>query len=147
VRVRSQGVQPEQLSARAPTDSPQLYAGALYIHSNLTDRLGNAAPSPRLFLLQVWSVGVFSIGINEYPTFACSFPRPPPLPPQSASYMIFPSAMLFRFDFDAPSHSLSPPVSHHRSRAPPAINAFLCCSMWRPDPFSAQAAKDRVKQN
>ena len=31
----------------------QLYAGSLYIHSNLTDRLGNAAPSPRLFLLQV----------------------------------------------------------------------------------------------
>ena len=32
---------------------PQLYAGCLYIHSNLTDRLGNAAPAPRLFLLQV----------------------------------------------------------------------------------------------
>ncbi len=35
----------------------QLYAGALYIHSNLTDRLGNAAPSPRLFLLQVLPMG------------------------------------------------------------------------------------------
>jgi hypothetical protein len=32
---------------------PQLYAGCLYIHSNLTDRLGNAAPVPHLFLLQV----------------------------------------------------------------------------------------------
>ncbi len=56
---------------RAIADPPQLYAGALYIHSNMSDQLGNAAPSPRLFLLQVTSI---SISAKHNPKLGPHFP-------------------------------------------------------------------------
>jgi hypothetical protein len=91
---------------------PQLYAGCLYIHSNLTDRLGNAAPVPHLFLLQV----------RQSP---CILPE---IPDANAECIVHDIS-------GSHAHAVrSPPFSPHSSSS-----SFQtpCHSMWQPRPFAS----------